>query len=291
MTLMISQTARNIFILIIIFVLTFLTCFQIAQGQESIYVALVPPFLDPQQRNDWEGMLQLAHQEFIIFLYQDAAIVYSDAHFVNTGEDPLEIELGIPSTGFVVTDEQGTQEASNGILGVRLWVEGERALTEVIQVGNAEWYVVRPTFPPHRETNVKTLFWVQTSLTDVDSVPGLETVPIAPGKRSLLIPLNQAAVWKDVIHSIHVTVVAKNGVARPAAKFTAQPDTYDNVDSVYTWVHWDVEPSIFDDISIEYTTDRLQKTGLNTMKKLSKYIQETGYDKLMEYVDAKLENE
>ena len=286
---MIHCQPLRIFLLVLFFLVT--SSFNPVAAQPSSVVAIIPPFLDQQQRNDWEGMLQLTHQEFTIFLYQGAAIVYADAHFVNTGEDPLEIELGLPSTGFVVTDEQGTQKASNGILGVQLWVKGERALTEVTQVGNAEWYVVRPTFPPHRETNVKTLFWVQTSLTDVDSVPGLETVPIAPGKRSLLIPLNQATIWKDVIHSIHVTVVAKNGVARPAAKFTAQPDTYDNVDSVYTWVHWDVEPSMFDDISIEYKTDRLQKTGLNTMKKLSKYLQETGYDKLMEYVDAKLEDE
>jgi hypothetical protein len=284
--------SKIIFKIIFFTVLSFFVlplCLQRVQCQDINYIALVPPLLDPQHRDDIEGSLQLVRQDFVIFLYQNAAVVYTDAHFINSGTDPLEMQIGLPSTGYTVIDEKGMRKTSNGILGVQLWAEEERSEMETTGEGDAEWYITQATFMPQQETNIKAMFWVQTSLTDCDSVAGLEKIPITPGQRSILIPLNQTAMWKDDIHSIHVTVVAKNGVASSTAHLSAQPDTYDNVDSRYTWVLWDVEPSTFDDISVEYVTDQQRKTKLNTMEKLSRYILETGYNELMEYVSTKLE--
>jgi hypothetical protein len=235
-------------------------------------LAIIPPFLDPQQRDDWEGTLQLARQEFVVFLYRDAAVVYSEADFVNTGPDTLRVELGLPSAGFSTGGGLGEQDVSSGIHGVRLWLTHERVEPTLHHYGDVDWLSVTPVFTPQVQTTIKALFWVETPAGN------------DPGDRGIGIPLSRAAIWKDVINSVGVTVVLKEGLTAEDSLFEADPDNYSIEDSVLTWSFWSIEPGQSDDISILYNSPHPHIIDASTRENLSRFIIEHAYDEMLGYV-------
>jgi hypothetical protein len=234
-------------------------------------VAIIPPFLDRLHRDDWETTLQLARQEFVVFLYHDAAVVYSEADFVNTGADTLRVELGLPSTGYTIGRGLAEQDVSSGIFGIQLWVRGERIKPKVHQGGDADWVTVTPTFTPQVQTTVKALFWAET------------TIGGDSGDRGIGIPLSQSAIWKGLINSVDVTVVLKEGLISSDSLFQADPDPSSIEDSVLTWSFSEVEPSTDQDISILYHSSRNQALNADERESLSRFIIEHAYDEILEY--------
>jgi hypothetical protein len=260
-------------LLLIPVLITFLSGSSTAQSpMQGNPVAIIPPFLDRLHRDDWESTLQLARQEFVVFLYRDAAVVYSGADFVNTGMDTLRVELGLPSTGYTIGKGLAEQDVSSGVFGVQLWVSGERVKPEIHQGGDAEWVTVTPTFTPRVQTTVKALFWVETSIGG-DS-----------GDRAIGIPLSQSAIWKDLIKSIEVTVVLKEGLVSSDSLFQADPEPSSIEDSVLTWSFSEIEPGTDQDISILYHFSRNQALSEDERERLSRFIIEHAYDEILEYV-------
>jgi hypothetical protein len=261
---------RSLFL--IPFLVAFLSSSSIGQPtMQGNPIAIIPPFLDRLHRDDWESTLQLARQEFVVFLYHDAAVVYSEADFVNTGTDTLRVELGLPSTGYTIGKGLAEQDISSGVFGVQLWVSGERITPKVHQGGDAEWVTVTPTFTPQVQTTVKALFWTET------------TIGGDSGDRAIGIPLSQSAIWKDLINSIDVTVVLKEGLVSSDSLFQADPDPSSTEDSVLTWSFSGVEPSTDQDISILYHSSRNQPFNVDERDSLSRFVIEHAYDEILEY--------
>jgi len=253
-------------------------------AQEKQYTAIIPTFHDRLNTFGRESFLQLQRQRFILFVYRNAVAVSSEADFVNTGMDTLSQEFGLPSTGH---DENGNEPGgriSNGILDVQLWVEGERIAPDFIHDGNEDWYTIRTRFAPGEQRKVKAVFWAQTSLVDVDSLPGLDTVAIAIGKRGFMLDLSHATVWNNVVETIDVTVVLKGGMSFQRDSFSAEPDTYELRDSTITWSLKNVEPSPSDNIVVSYTPSGSWGSATNTMAKLARYIVGRVFDSLLYYV-------
>jgi len=252
-----------------------------AQCQD--FFALIPPFFDRQHHDDWESSLALKRQEFVILLYQNAAVVFSQATFVNTGSLPLTVELALPSTGYAAREVLGATGTSNGLLGVRAWVDDERAKPELLRDSEAEWVVISPLFHPARETRVRAMFWVQTSLVDLDSLPSLENKPISQGERAVWVLLSKAAIWKSSIDEAKVTLILKDGLAITDSTLNLTPPTYDAHDSTVTWTSRNIEPSTNDDILAAYLTSGYLPTAGDTMEQLARVALEDGYDELLEY--------
>lgn len=253
-------------------------------AQQEKYLAIIPTFHDRLNASDRESSLQLQRQRFVLFVYRNAVAVYSEADFVNTGMDTLSQEFGLPSTGHDENGDEPGGRVSSGILSVQLWVEEERIAPDLIHDVNVDWFIIRARFAPGEQRTVKAIFWAQTSLTDVDSLPGLDTAAIAIGRRGFLVDLSHATVWNNVIETIVVTAVLKGGMSFQQDSFSAEPDTYDLQDSTMTWTLKNVEPSPGDNIFVSYTPSGSWGSSTNTMSKLSTYIVKQVYDKLVDYV-------
>jgi hypothetical protein len=240
-------------------------------------LAIIPAFLDRQHRDYWESTLQLAKQEFVVFLYRDAAVVYSEAEFVNTGSDTLRVELGLPSTGFITAEAPGEQDFSSGIRDVQLWMARERVEPALHHDGGVDWLTVTPVFTPHVQTRIEALFWMETSVgEDV-------------GDRAIWIPMSQAAIWKDVIESLDVTVVLREGLTADDSLFEADPDNYSVEDSVLTWSFSNIEPGPSEDISVIYNSYRSQALDATARENLSKFIVDRVYGEILEYASEEEE--
>lgn len=256
----------------------------ISMSQEIEYSAMIPTFHDGFNTSGRESRVQLRHQRFIVFVYRNAVAVSSEADYVNLGRDTLSQEFGLPSTGHSENGRGLGGRVSNGLLSVQLWLEGERVAPDFTDDGIEEWYTIRVRFAPGEQRRVKAIFWAQTSFADVDSLPGLDTLAIAIGKRGFMLDLSHAAVWNSVIESIDVTVVMKGGMTFQRDAFTAEPGTYDLRDSTITWSLRNVEPSPRDNIIVSYTPSGSWGSATNTMAKLARYIVGNGYDSLLSYV-------
>ena len=209
--------------------------------------------------------------------------VYSESDFVNNSNNFWEQELALPSTGH---DENGPEPGgriSNGILSIQLWVQGERVRPEFIQDGNEEWYTIKTRFTPHENRVVKALFWAETSLTDIDSLPGLDTTIIANGKRGFLINLAHASVWNSTIDSLETYVILKDGLSQDQQIFSVEPPPFNINDSTLAWTNEYLEPSESDNINIFYESSSNSNPGTNTMAKLSRFIIKKVYDELLDY--------
>jgi hypothetical protein len=265
------------------FALLFLGIAFSSRAQDQNFIAVVPTLMDRQHAGEWESPLQLTQQRFILLLYHNAAAVYSEADFINTGDDTVSAELALPSTGYRLQNHSSWAYQSNGLLGIRMWVAGERAEPQLITDEPVEWYTIQPVFPPGIATKIKTLFWVQTSLTDVDSIPGVDTIAIVPGERGLVLDIADASVWKEAISSVEATVIMKEGLT-PHDTLLVDPDDYETTDSTLTWNLSDVEPSTFDNILIKYNSAEHRVPAMSTMEQLNDYILREGYNELLEYV-------
>jgi hypothetical protein len=210
--------------------------------------------------------------------------VYSEANFVNTGVDTLIQEFALPSTGHDENGDEPGGRISNGILSVQVWVEGERVSPDMMHEGSEDWYTIRARFGPGERHKIRSVFWAQTSLTDIDLLPGLDTVAIPVGERGFMLDLSHAAVWNNVIERIDVAVVLKGGMSFQQDAFSAEPDTYDLQDSTMTWSLKTVEPSQSDNIVVSYRPSGTWGSSTNTMARLSTYIVKKAYDNLLYYV-------
>jgi hypothetical protein len=253
-------------------------------GQEKRYSAIIPAFHDRVITSGHESVLQLQRQRFVLFVYRNAVAVSSDADFLNTGVDTVTQEFALPSTGHSEIGDEPGGRISNGILSVQLWVEGQRIAPDFIHAGNEDWYTIRSRFAPGEHRRVKAVFWAQTSLADVNSLPALDTVVIPLGKRSFVLDLSHATVWKNIIETIDVTVVLKGGISFQRDSLSCEPDTYHLQDSTITWSLRNIEPSPSDNIAVSYRPSGNWGSAPNTMAKLETYIVKSVYDRLLDYV-------
>jgi hypothetical protein len=254
-------------------------------AQDARSYAIIPAFHDRVNSSGIESPIRLTSQRFIIFVYRNAVAVYSEARLVNTGYDSLTSELSLPSTGHRDNGPGSDGDVSNGILSVRMWVEGARVSPEVVQSGNADWYTIPVRFAPGIQRTVKAMFWAETSITDVDSLPGLDTIPIPPGPRGFTVDLSHASVWNDVIHSVNIAVVLKGGLAFDKDTVSALPETYERQDSVVSWEFRDLEPGPADNPVVRYSPNGPWPRGTNTMARLSAYIVTKVYDELVYFAE------
>jgi hypothetical protein len=245
--------------------------------------AIIPAFHNRLGTAETLSPIQLRRQSFVLFIYRNAVAVFSGAEFVNNGRDTLEQEFAIPSTGHDRNDEDSGM-VSNGILSPRIRIEGEKTAGNVIEDGDGEWYALNVSFDPGQTRRIDAFFWVQTSLADVDSLPGLDSAEIAPGRRGFLIDIAHAAAWSDVVDSIGVRLVLKGGLAFEADSFDVSPDDFDRSDSTITWYFENTEPAADDDILVDYRPSGPWPGGTNTMARLSAFIVSKAYDELEEYV-------
>lgn len=260
-----------------------LLIFQNNKAQEEKYIAIIPPFHCRTITDNSESPLKLDYQRFIVFVYSNAVAVYSESNFTNSRDEFLEQELALPSTGHDENGDEPGGRISSGILSIELWVEGERKNPQFIQDGNEGWYTIKTRFRPYETRTVKALFWAETSLANVDSLPGLDTSYIIPGKRGFLINLAHAAVWKDQIESIDTYVILKNGLSANQSSFEASPQSYNLQDSILTWDMENIEPTENDDIEVHYESTIESNFPNDTMAKLSTFIIKHAYDELLDY--------
>jgi hypothetical protein len=253
----------------------------LAQARE--YIAMIPLFHDRQNTAGAEGPLQLNNQRFVVFVYKNAVAVYSETDFVNTSMETHIQEFALPSTGHEENGMLPGDEISTGILSVHLWVQGERIAPELINTGNEEWYTIKAQFAPGEQRKVKALFWAQTSLTDVDSMPGIDTVVITDGNRGFMFDFAHAAIWNGPIETVSINVVLLQGLDVKQGSFNIDPRTYEIQDSTLTWRLYNVELSASNNIFVWYSSDGKQESKHNSMATLSTYIVKTVYDNLRDY--------
>jgi hypothetical protein len=256
----------------------------LSSAQEKEYMAVIPAFHDRLNTSGRESSLLLHSQQFVLFIYQNAVVVYSEADFVNAGEDTLSQEFALPSTGHDENGDEPGGRISSGILSVQLWLGGERVVPDVIQDRDQDWCTILSQIVPGGQRKVSAIFWAQTSLTDVDSLPGLDTFPIAAGKRAFMVDLSHASIWKGAIDFVRITVVFKDGMSFQRDQFSAEPNTYDLQDSTMTWSFRNLEPSPSDNIVVSYIPAGRRTLPSNTMAKWSAHIVRDVYDTLLYYV-------
>ena len=259
-------------------------------AQNSGYFAILPAFHDRLNRSGLESPLQLNHQKFVVFVYRNAVAVYSEADFFNPTQDTIRQELALPSTGHDENLSAPESRVSNGILSVRMWIEGEKMMPRAVSDANEDWITVTVRFAPAQARKVKALFWAQTSLANVESTPGLDTVPIDPGPRGFMLDLLHAGVWGGPIGTIDVTVLFKGGLRVGQDSVTAEPETYESTDTSLTWSMTSLEPLAGDNIVLFYRPAGPWPAGPNTMAHLSEYIVRKVYDTLL-YVAGRRESE
>ena len=259
-------------------------------GQDGDTVAIAPPFLDKYHRADWDGSVQLKRHNVVVFLYQNAALVYSDDEFVNTTSNSINIELSLPSTGYTIKSSSGALLNSKGLLGLRMWVDDEQKSSNVQDYGNALWFSITPTFIPGRITSVRSMFWIPTPVGSLVAGPSLDSLTIPPGKRLFVVSYSRAADWDDTIEEANIKVVLKDGLLAAAAMLKASPEDYSSNDSTWTWTRVNIEPTIADDVQLSYDTSMMEKTNLDSVSELSAFFRKKGMDELLEFVRARERN-
>ncbi len=265
-------------------IILFLIIVQDCKAQTKEYIAIIPSFHSRQETGSTENPLQLVNQRFVVFVYSNAVAVYAESDFFNQSDNVLDQEFALPSTGH---DENGIEPGgriSNGILSIQLWIEGDKVNPQFIRDGDEDWYTIKAKFSPNEKRKVMALFWAQTSLADVDSLPGLDTTIIVNGKRGFLIDLAHATVWNDVIQTIDIYVILKDGILPDEETFSAEPETFDLQDSTLTWSMENIEPSADDNIEVSYESNNNSYSSENTMAKLSTFIVKQVYDQLLDFV-------
>jgi hypothetical protein len=130
---------------------------------------------------------------------------------------------------------------------------------------------------------VKAVFWAQTSLADLNSLPGRDSAVIPLGRRYFVLDLSHATVWKNVIESIDVTVVLKGGLSFTQDSVSCEPDSYHLQDSTITWSFRDMKPSPRDNIMVSYTPSGIRGSVPNTIARLETFIVKTVFDRLLDY--------
>jgi hypothetical protein len=275
---------KSIYKYILSMVILWIPASGILQAQQKEYLAVIPAFHDRLNISSIEGPLQLNNQRFVVFVFRNAAAVYSEAVFTNTSPNEVEQEFALPSTGH---DENGSLpggKISTGILSVQIWEEGLKIEPDFISLGDEEWYTIKTRFAPYERRKMRARFWIQTSLTDIDSLPGLDTTVIPDGKRGFMFDLSHAAIWNGPIESVTISIILPHGFDLKQEFFTADPDSYEVQDSILTWKFYNIEPET-NNIFVWYSSAGVQDSRFNTMAALSAYIVKSVYDELMDYAE------
>jgi hypothetical protein len=269
-------------IYLFMFVFIFLhTC----KPQTKEYIAIIPPFHSSQETGGEENPLQLSRQLFVVFVYSNAAAVYSESDFINHGSNSLKQEFSLPSTGHQEDGDESGGRISNGIFNIQLWIEQEKVSPQFIQDGNEQWYTIETEFEPNEIRTVKALFWAETSLSNIDSLAGFDTTRIPDGKRGFLIDLAHATSWNGIILSVDVYVVLNDSISTDAQTFSAEPQNYEQQDETLSWSMEDLEPSVNDNIEVSYEPSDNYDASADTIAKLSAFIVKNVYDQLVDYAD------
>ena len=253
-------------------------------AQTKDYIAIIPSFHIRQNTTDAESPLELRNLHFIIFAYENAIVVYSESDFINQSENVIEQELGLPSTGHNVNGNDPGGRISNGIRSTQLWVQGEKVNPQFIQDGDEEWYTIQTKLQPRESRKVKALYWAETSLADIEDLPGLDTTVITNGKRGFLIDLAHAAKWKSTIQSIDITIVLKDGIFPSWETYSAGLPSYNLKDSSLTWSMKYIKPSTNDNVLVKYESFNNSDSTTNTIAKLSTFIVKQAYGELQYFV-------
>jgi len=259
----------------------------VASSQSQDTIAIVPPFLDRQERDDWDGAIRLIRQDVVIFLYQNFATVYTEATFVNTSQELLNVEVSLPSMGYTVQDDAGRSINSKGLLGTRIWIEGQRVVPEVQQSGDDIWYSITPLFLPGKETEIRALLWVPTTLGQIGNSAAFDTSIIPRGQRELFIFFSNAAMWSEIVDQATFLIVLKDGLTGSDSMFQVYPKDPVYTDSTLQWSLEDTEPINEDNIVVRYNTTIQKRTPLNYIRKIYDFIMKDGFDELTRYVDMK----
>lgn len=271
----------HITVCFVLFLVTHLSSYLYAQDKD--YLAILPAFHDRLHLSNAENVLQLANQRFVLFVFRNAVAVYSEADFVNSGRDPVDQEFALPSTGHDENGDLPGGRISTGILGVQLWVQGLRIEPQVVTKNNEEWYTIHAHVLPGESRKIKAVFWAQTSLVDIDSLPGLDTALIPDGHRGLMIDLAHAAIWNGWINHVSIDVVLRQNLLVQQDSFQVVPDNYEVQDSLLSWNLYNVEPAARDNIVLYYSTEGTQDDQFTTLEKLSSYLVKKGYDDLLHF--------
>lgn len=253
-------------------------------AQTKNYIAIIPTFHHRQEVPGTKSSIELNKLKFVIFVYENAVVVYSECDFLNKSENTIEQEFALPSKGHNSTGNNPEGRVSSGIRSTQLWVEGERVNPQIIKDGDEEWYTIHASLKPHESRKVKALFWAATSLADIDDHSVLDSTVITNGKRGFLIDIAHAEVWKNTIQSINITVLLKDGIFPSWDTFSAGPPIYNFKDSTLTWSMKFIRPSKDDNVLVRYESENNANTTTNTIEKLSTFIVKDVYDKLQYYV-------
>jgi hypothetical protein len=253
-------------------------------AQTKDYIAIIPSFHIRQNTTNAESPLELRNLHFIIFAYENAIVVYSESDFINQSENVIEQELGLPSTGHNVNGNDPGGRISNGIRSTQLWVQGEKVNPQFIQDGDEEWYTIQTKLQPRESRKVKALYWAETSLADIEDLPGLDTTVITNGKRGFLIDLAHAAKWKSTIQSIDITIILKDGIFPSWETYSAGLPSYNLKDSSLTWSMKYIKPSTNDNVLVKYESFNNSDSTTNTIAKLSTFIVKQAYGELQYFV-------
>ena len=279
---------KNFQRLSILYAILIFTLFLNCEAQTKKFIAIIPPLHSRNQLGSLENPLQLSKQQFILFVYPNAVAVYSESTFINQSNNMVNQEMALPSTGhFENKNEPNNSRISNGILNIELWIQGKKVSPQQIHDGGVDWFTIQTKFAPHQTQTIKTLFWAETSLTDIDSIPGLNTTLIKPGKRAFLINLAHAAIWNNRINAVDISVVFKDSILHNSGLIKATPSSYDIKDSAYTWSMNNIEPTHNDNIFILYNSGNTSDSNMSNMSQISHYIKQTVYDQLI-YFAAQL---
>ncbi|MCE1190275.1 MAG: hypothetical protein LWX56_14195 [Ignavibacteria bacterium] len=246
------------------------------------YIAMLPVLHCRGVASGMESPVQLTRSRVVAFVYANAVAVFTEAELANTSDTRLEVELALPSTGHNENESAG--KVSNGILGVQMWVQGERVEPVVLHDDSGEWYTIKARLQPGETRKVKALFWAETSLADIDANPNGDSVAITMGARGFMIDVAHAGLWKGNVESMQVHLVLRDGITTARPGFEAVPGTYMSRDSVLTWSVKFFEPSASDNILVSYQSVSGNSETEGSMQRLASFITKEEYGKLLYYV-------
>jgi hypothetical protein len=264
-----------------LFLCTLFLC-SVGLSQETDTLAVLPPYL---QRDEEEENIEMVSMRIMIALYRNGAAVYSEAAFRNNSSYQQNVEVGLPSDGFSTTGPGGAPLSSKGLLGLEMWVGGEKVLPDAEKFGDELWYLIMPLFPEERELTVRCRFWISTTEGPYPDNPSADSTRFGAGKRILVVPLQRSAMWSGFISNATVALKFMDGWADLDSGCVIQPENFDMQDSLIIWSLDDLEPSADQDILIQCETGEIGGGRLNSLSGMSAYFTETGYRDLMDAVD------
>ena len=256
--------------------------YSVVWSHEEDTLAVLPPYL---QRDGEEENIEMVSMRIMIALYANGAAVFSEAAFRNNSSYQQNVEVGLPSDGFSASGPDGIPLSSKGLLGLEMWVGGEKVLPDAEQYGDELWYLIMPSFPEEGQLTIRCRFWMSTTEGPYPDNPSADTTLFDAGKRTLVVPMQRSAMWSGFISNATVAVKFIDGLADPDSGCVIRPEDFVMQDSLIVWSLDNLEPSADQDIVIQCETGGTGGGRLNSLSEMSAYFTETGYKDLMDAVD------